>query len=204
MDWQRILGEALVLAPPFLAGLTFHELAHGMVADRLGDPTPRAAGRLTLNPLKHLDPLGVVFFFLVKIGWAKPVQVNPGYFRNPERDMMLVALAGPAANLVLAVLSALLLRGLLLLPLPAAMELVLLMLAASVWINVMLAVFNLLPVPPLDGSRILRGVLPRGLRPLFDGLERWGFLLLLLLFYTGVIGKVLRPIMNLGHRLLLP
>lgn len=108
---NHFITELLLLAPPLLFALTFHEFAHGLVAYRLGDPTAKAAGRLTLNPLKHLDPLGTIAFFFIKIGWAKPVPVNPGYFKNPKKDMLWVALAGPATNLVLAVVSAALTKG---------------------------------------------------------------------------------------------
>ncbi|MDD5759058.1 MAG: site-2 protease family protein, partial [Desulfobulbaceae bacterium] len=104
---MNFIQEFILTAPPFVFALTLHEFAHGYVAHRLGDDTAARLGRLTLNPLKHLDLLGVVAFFLIKIGWAKPVPVNPRYFRNPRQDMMWVSLAGPGANLFLAVISAL-------------------------------------------------------------------------------------------------
>ncbi len=109
-DLQALLLQIIILAPPFLFALTVHELAHGYIAYRLGDPTAKEAGRLTMNPLKHLDPLGVLAFIIMKIGWAKPVPVDPRYFRNPRKDMLSVALAGPASNLLLAIASALLLQ----------------------------------------------------------------------------------------------
>ena len=110
MDINQKIIEFLLLAPPFLFALTFHELAHGYVAWRLGDPTAKDAGRLTMNPIKHIDPLGALAFIIMKIGWAKPVPVNPTYFRNPHQGMLQVALAGPGANLLLAVVSAVLAR----------------------------------------------------------------------------------------------
>ncbi|MDD3619791.1 MAG: site-2 protease family protein [Desulfobulbaceae bacterium] len=205
MDMQHLLQQLIILAPPFLFALTFHELAHGYVAWNLGDPTARNAGRLTMNPLKHLDPLGVLAFIIMKIGWAKPVPVNPVYFRDPRKGMLLVALAGPGANMVLAVASALLVKLLLMFPflpmfvlMPVAQ-----MLAASVWINVMLAVFNILPIPPLDGSKILMGILPPDMARSYEKLEPFGFILLLVLFYLGIISKVIMPIIRFANTLLL-
>jgi Zn-dependent protease len=206
MDINRIIQEIIILAPPFLFALTFHELAHGYVAWRLGDPTARNAGRLTMNPLKHLDPLGVLAFIIMKIGWAKPVPVNPVYFRDPRQGMLLVALAGPGANMLLAVASAILVKLLLMLhpiiPLFVLRPLAQ-MLAASVWINVMLAVFNLLPIPPLDGSKILLGILPPEMARSYEKLEPFGFIILLVLFYLGVISPVIMPIIRFANNLLL-
>ena len=206
MDINHILQQIIILAPPFLFALTFHELAHGYVAWRLGDPTAKNAGRLTMNPLKHLDPLGVLAFIIMKIGWAKPVPVNPAYFRDPRQGMLLVALAGPGANMLLAVASAILVK--LLLTLHPFIPLFVLnplaqMLAASVWINVMLAVFNLVPIPPLDGSKILAGVLPPEMARGYEKLEPFGFILLLILFYLGLISQAIMPIIRFANNLLL-
>lgn len=157
-----------IMAVPFLVGITCHEVAHGWVSYLLGDPTPRLAGRLTANPLRHLDPLGTLALVLTQaIGWAKPVPVDPRYYASPRRDMVLVALAGPAANLVVAFAFALLFWGLESLPVDwstpqaafwgrplAGIAL------AGVSINVALAVFNLLPIPPLDGSKVVAWLLP--------------------------------------------
>lgn len=204
-DLQALLLQIIILAPPFLFALTVHELAHGYIAYRLGDPTAKEAGRLTMNPLKHLDPLGVLAFIIMKIGWAKPVPVDPRYFRNPCKDMLSVALAGPASNLLLAIASALLLQVLVRFPfLPLAIIQPLAhMLVASVWINLMLAVFNLLPIPPLDGSKILMGILPPQAAYNYARLEPFGFVLVLVLFYTGVIGKIIMPIIHFSNNLLL-
>jgi Zn-dependent protease len=202
MDIHSIVRDIAILAPPFLLALTLHELAHGLVAHRLGDPTPARLGRLTLNPLKHLDPIGVLAFLVVKIGWAKPVPVNPAYFRNPERGMLWVALAGPGANMLLALASAL---GAKLLPLTAALMPgfilwpAMQMLVASIWINLMLAVFNLLPVPPLDGSKILASLLPKGPAASLARVEPYGFIIIIALFYTGTLQKVLLPIISFAH-----
>lgn len=208
---DNFISQLIILAPPLLFALTIHEFAHGFVASRLGDPTARDAGRLTLNPLKHLDPLGTIAFFFIKIGWAKPVPVNPSYFKNPRKDMLWVALAGPATNLAVAVASAILTKGIWLLatilPYSAAIEAILVplnaMLIASVWINLVLCIFNFLPIPPLDGSRILMGLLPDRLALSYMRVERFGFILILILAFSGILSKVIVPIISFAHSLLL-
>ncbi|MBU1042306.1 MAG: site-2 protease family protein [Proteobacteria bacterium] len=173
-----------ILAVPLLLGLTCHELAHGLVALSLGDPTAKLAGRLTMNPIRHLDPMGAIAFILANIGWAKPVPVNPMYFKRPMRDMMLVSLAGPGANFLLALLFAGLFH--VLLPqaitrpeLASVLHPLVLIGQAGVVVNLMLAFFNLLPIPPLDGSNILAWLLPDNLAYKFLSLGRYGFMLLL-------------------------
>lgn len=200
--------EFFLLLPPLLLAVVFHELAHGWVAWRLGDPTPKAAGRLTLNPLKHLDPFGTLVLFLTQaIGWARPVPVNPSYFRHPRQDMMWVGLAGPGANFLLAFILAFLYRALPLWASPFAwilgakgLKLLATMLILGVQINIGLAVFNLLPVPPLDGSRVLAGILPPSLAYIYLRYEYLGLVVLLVLVFTGVIGKIILPtIIGLTH-----
>lgn len=208
---EKFIAELILLAPPLLLALTLHEVAHGYVAYRLGDPTARALGRLSLNPLKHLDPLGTIAFFFIKFGWAKPVPVNPRYFKNPKRDMLWVALAGPATNLTLAVASAALAKALwfvaAILPYSTAAEVILVplngMLIASVWINLVLCIFNFLPIPPLDGSRILVGLLPNQMAASFIKLEPYGFVIVLALAFTGVLGKIIIPVISFANGLLL-
>jgi len=205
MDINHTIQQIILLAPPFLLALTFHELAHGYVAWRLGDPTAKNAGRLTMNPLKHLDPLGVIAFVIMKIGWAKPVPIDPRYFKDPQKGMLLVALAGPGANVLLAIASALFLQIVIRLP---AMPMFLLqplagMLVASIWINIMLAVFNCLPIPPLDGSKVLMGILPLEAARSYARLEPFGFIVLLVLFYTGIIPQIIGPIISFANNLLL-
>ena len=206
MNLSQTIQEIAVLAPPFLFALTVHEYAHGLIALRFGDPTASRLGRLTLNPLKHLDPIGVFCFIIMKIGWAKPVPVDPRYFKNPARDLLLVSLAGPGANLLIAVASGLALQ--LLLPIATLLPHFLLwpllqMTAASVWINIMLAVFNLIPIPPLDGSKVLLGLLPPALIPAYRKIEPFGFVILLALFYTGIIPKIIIPIISFANSLIM-
>ncbi|MBC8317968.1 MAG: site-2 protease family protein [Desulfobulbaceae bacterium] len=202
---MNMIQQIAIIAPPLLFALTIHEYSHGYVASRLGDPTAKNMGRLTLNPLKHLDPLGVLAFIIMKIGWAKPVPVDPRYFKNPMKDMLWVALAGPTANLITAIASSLAAQILaatatfipkvILLPLFQ-------MIAASIWINIILAIFNLVPIPPLDGSKVLMGLLPPRHAASFARLEPFGFLILLALFYTGILQKVLSPIISFAEKII--
>ena len=203
------LRQLTILVVPVLLAITFHELAHGWVADRLGDPTPRLSGRLTFNPIKHLDLVGtLVFLFTRMIGWAKPVPVNPHNFRNPRQDMIWVALAGPLTNLALAAASALAFRGLEWLafsPYSSAVILtpVLHMARASVIINVGLAVFNIIPIPPLDGSRVLSGLLPYREALAYSRLEPYGFIILLALLFVGAIDWAIYPVIVASLKLFL-
>ncbi|MGE5552637.1 MAG: site-2 protease family protein [Betaproteobacteria bacterium] len=187
-------------AVAFLLALSVHELAHGYVSAKLGDPTPRWARRLTLNPLAHLDPLGTLVFLITSltaprtgfaIGWAKPVPVDPRYYRDPRRGLTLVGLAGPLANLVLALLFALPIR---LRAIPAGADLLAMFLLLNILVNIGLAVFNLLPVPPLDGSKLLAGLVPLRLSAWVRQMESYGPFLLLLLLFTGVADLFLQPL----------
>ena len=201
----NLIQQIAIMAPPFLLAITFHEFCHGYVAWRLGDPTAHNAGRLTMNPIRHLDPLGVLAFIIMKIGWAKPVPINASYFRNPVKDMMWVAAAGPAANLTLALVSALAIK-LLAMTEPFMPRSILVplynMVAISIWFNLVLCIFNLLPIPPLDGSRIITRFLPSRGAMLFYKLEPFGFIVLLILFYLGIIGKVIMPLTQFAHGLI--
>jgi Zn-dependent protease len=184
------IREVVILVPVFLLALTVHEFAHAWVANRLGDPTARLQGRLTLSPLAHLDPIGTVAIFLINFGWARPVPVDARYFKNPRRDMILVAAAGPASNLLLAVVMASVFSAV---PWNAMdpqwgwlAEPVAQVLWLGVPVNLVLLVFNLLPIPPLDGSRVLSGLLPLRQALAFSRLEPYGFLLIFLLFVSGL------------------
>ena len=207
---ESYIQRISIMAVPILLAVTFHEVAHGMVAYRLGDPTAKNAGRLTLNPLAHLDLVGTLVFLITRmIGWAKPVPINPLYFKNPRKGMLWVALAGPATNMVIAVLSAFVLRWLLNLNLPAESQWnavlipIIGMAQTSVYLNVGLAVFNVIPIPPLDGGRIMVGILPEKQAMSYAKLESFGFILLLLLIFSGVVQYVVFPIILVIVRLLL-
>ncbi len=210
MDFVSIIQKILILTPPILFAVTIHEMAHGWAAYRLGDPTAKLAGRLTLNPVKHLDPVGTFVFFVTQaIGWAKPVPVNPYNFSNPRQGMMWVSLAGPGANLLVAALSAFFLRTFwgaahtvgpaghfFAVPLTA-------MAYISVQINVGLAIFNLLPIPPLDGSKVLAALLPASMLGWYHQFERYGFFIILLLVFTGITGRIIVPLIFSINRFLL-
>lgn len=186
------LEGLLISLPAILLALSFHEFSHGFVAYKMGDPTPKYQGRLTLNPMAHLDPIGTLLLIFARFGWAKPVMVNPLNFRgNKQRGMLLVALAGPVSNLLLAFLGGLLLY------------LVLKYNMHEYWkgltfeflkINVSLALFNLIPVPPLDGSKILAGLLPSSIQHLVYQLEAYGPIILILLIITNALDKILWPL----------
>lgn len=204
-----------IAAVPALLGIILHEVAHGWVAARRGDPTAAQLGRLTLNPLPHIDPTGLLVFAMTSLtgsfvfGWAKPVPVNPRYFRNPVRDMMLVALAGPVTNFVLALVFAIVLR-LVVNVLPpsewggdSSYLFVLSMLQAGIVINCGLAWLNLLPIPPLDGSKVLAYFLPPRVAWSYMSAERYGFVILLLLLLTGGLGYVLGPLVRTSAEVLL-
>ncbi|MFQ6615790.1 MAG: site-2 protease family protein [Fidelibacterota bacterium] len=187
-----MVNQFILLIPAILVAITFHEYAHGWVALRLGDPTARAAGRLTLNPVSHLDPVGTLMFFLVHFGWARPVPVDPTYFRDPKQGMVRVAVAGPVINMVLAFLSGLAVTGLLVsgLGYTAGMAAVTTMLVLSLKINLALAVFNLLPIPPLDGSKVLYGLLPPRYEGIAHDVEMYGPWVLVGLIVLGRLSGV--------------
>ncbi len=199
---MQSIYSMLIALPAILIALTFHEYAHGQVADWLGDDTPYYQGRLTLNPLPHIDWIGFFALLFLHFGWAKPVQVNPYNFKktNIKTGMMLVSVAGPAINLLLAMVGMIALRLLGFDPQTGlyggSMSAVVQMIIPLVQINIILAVFNLIPVPPLDGSKILAGLLPDKGASFIYSLEQFGPLLLLLLIFTNLAGKIIWPIYN--------
>ena len=207
MDLNQIVQLIAVLALPLLFAITVHEAAHGWVANRLGDHTALMLGRVTFNPLKHIDPVGTVIVPLAILllstlsgatflfGWAKPVPVDWRKLNHPRRDMALVALAGPGANLLMALFWGLMIKlGVMLIGTSdwVAMPLVY-MGAAGVLINLVLMTLNLFPLLPLDGGRVLASLLPPRLAYRFSRLEPYGLIILLLLIFTGVLGRILLP-----------
>jgi Zn-dependent protease len=228
MDIAHTIQVAVVMAPPIIFSIILHEVAHGWVAESLGDRTARLMGRLTLNPLPHIDPIGTIFLPLMLIlmkskflfGWAKPVPVNFRNLRNPKRDMIFVAVAGPATNLILALFCTVIYT--ILVKLYPSLKLVfhifistlkipswgqesvvsflatplVLMAGTAVVINILLMLFNLIPLPPLDGGRIMVGLLPPGKAMALAKIEPYGFLILILLIMSGVLNYTLWPLFD--------
>ncbi|HIJ94570.1 MAG TPA: site-2 protease family protein [Desulfuromonadales bacterium] len=204
------LKLSVMLVPGMLA-IVCHEVSHGYMAWRFGDPTARMLGRLTLNPIKHIDIIGTLMIFFIGIGWAKPVPVVFENLRNPKRDMIWVAAVGPITNMILATISAFLLRGLVSVSNPAVsgsalamlIEPLVLMLAFSVYINLLLAIFNMIPVPPLDGGRVMVGLLPPRQAAALSRLEPYGMIIIIVLvFFTNMFTYVISPFLHLGVQLL--
>jgi Zn-dependent protease len=206
IDFTELLVAFVVL----IASLTFHEAAHAWTASKLGDPTARMLGRLTLNPAAHIDPIGTIVFPLLAmitgfplIGWAKPVPVDMRHLRHPRRDFAVVAAAGPISNLILAA------GGVLVFMLwnadaaSAGRELLAVALIRFILLNVLLAVFNMIPIPPLDGGNVLMGVLPEQMAAAVDRLRPWGFLLLYGLMLSGMLSAIIFPVQRAVLELLL-
>jgi Zn-dependent protease len=187
---------------PVLFAITLHEAAHGWVANKLGDPTAKQLGRITINPIKHIDPIGtiVVPLFLAMIspfvmGWAKPVPVEPRYFKSPLVDMALVAVAGPVSNFLMACIWAMFIKlAYLSLEMSQFLTFLVEMGKNGIIINIVLMVLNLLPIPPLDGGRVMAGVLPPRIALPYMQLERFGMIIILLLLVSGILGKIMWPI----------
>ena len=182
----------ILMTPVILFSLTVHEYSHGRMALRLGDDTAQRLGRLSFNPLRHLDILGVLFFYFVGFGWAKPVPVDPRNFEHPRRDMMYVAIAGPLSNIALAVCCSFFIRLI-----SPEFSYLFVILAYGIWINVALAIFNMLPMYPLDGSSVLKGMVSQKIAEGMTNLDRFGAFLILGVFlldhfaHTGILETIL-------------
>jgi Zn-dependent protease len=212
MEELTLVQRIAIWALPLVFAVTVHEAAHGWVADRLGDPTARQLGRITFNPIPHIDPVGTILVPLLMlsftgflIGWAKPVPVAVQRLRSPKRDMAVVAAAGPAVNLAMALIwtLVLLLVHRLIQSMPVVAEPLLLMAVAGVFVNLVLMAINLLPVPPLDGGRVVTGLLPMAAARVYARIEPFGMIILILLLISGVIGMILGPVV-FGSIQLLP
>ncbi len=209
-SFYHAIQTICVYAIPLIFAITLHESAHGWAAGRLGDPTATMLGRVTINPIPHIDPIGTIAvpgaLLLMSaltggggllFGWAKPVPINPRYFRNPLKAMTITAAAGPLSNLLQMIFWALLLKAL------AAVgfydKFVISVCAAGISVNLMLMAFNLIPIPPLDGGRIVRGLLPRQAGMAFDKIEPYGFMILLVLMVGGGLSFFVRPFLLFGQ-----
>jgi len=201
--------QIILMIPMLLFAVIAHEVAHGYVAYRCGDPTAKLAGRLTLNPVPHIDLFGTILFPAILllssspflIGWAKPVPVNPSYFRNPSRDHLYVSLAGVCTNLLLA-LACTIVLGIIARITGSTGGALALMLQYGILINVILAAFNILPIPPLDGSWVAYHLLPRNLAENYRRLFPYGFIILMVLLMTGVLHKMISPLYMLIMQIL--
>lgn len=214
MDLSTIIRQIIISVFPILIAITFHELSHGFAANKLGDPTAKMMGRLTLNPIAHIDPFGTILMPLMLIvfthgqfvfGYAKPVPINPMNFKNPKKDMAISAAAGPAMNIALAIGSKLVLRFILdplsvVLPEPVVSTILaplIMIFQSSVVVNIVLAVFNMIPIPPLDGGRVLTGFLPYKQAASFSRIEPYGFIIVILLIVTGIANYFVVPLISL-------
>jgi len=201
------LPVALVI---FFFAIVIHECAHAWMASRCGDNTARYAGRITLNPLPHIDPIGTIILPLLLIlsgssfviGWAKPVPINPLNFNNPRADLVRVGASGPLSNIGLAIGSSFLVWIFSYLPVGEIKNSIIIILLFSVLINLLLAVFNLLPIPPLDGSQILSGLLPDHLARRYETFSRYGFIIIFLLLLTGLLWAIILPIVQFLYKIL--
>ena len=182
--------------PGIVIAMVIHEYSHARVAYALGDFTPRLQGRLTLNPVAHVDPIGLLMLFLVHFGWAKPVQINPLNFKNPRCDDILVSLAGPASNLIVSFVALIILVLLAKFNFPLTEGLLVVFNLIIVY-NINFAIFNMLPIPPLDGSHILRNLLPYEMAQAYERLERYSFIFLLIIIATPILSYVFVPLQRL-------
>jgi Zn-dependent protease len=217
MESTQIIG-LIISALPILIAITFHEVSHGYVAYKLGDPTAKMLGRLTLNPIPHIDLFGTIILPLMLyyftngrfvFGYAKPVPINPMNFKKPREGMAISAAAGPVTNMLLAAASFMILRGLII-PVgavspetvaDAVLRPLAMIMQSSIVVNVVLAVFNMIPIPPLDGGRVLTGLLPYKQAMSFSRIEPFGFIIVIVLIYSGIANRIIMPFIAFFLRL---
>jgi len=192
-DIGDFLMNLIAGLPGLIIAMTIHEYSHARVAYALGDYTPKMQGRLTLNPVAHVDPIGLLMLFIVHFGWAKPVQINPMNFSNPRRDDILVSLAGPASNLIVSFVALIVLVLMAKMDFPLS-EGLLVVFNLIIIYNINFAIFNMLPIPPLDGSHILRNLLPYELARGYEQLERYSFIFLIIIIATPILHYVFVPL----------
>lgn len=195
---SSIFSTLIYTIPAVLIAIILHEWAHGFISYKLGDPSPKLEGRLSLNPLKHLDPVGTLCLLFFRFGWAKPVQVNPNYYKDHKMGMMLTALAGPVMNFIVAFLSLTIIFVVAkfnpyfnIYPIG---NYIINVLIYTAMLSISLGVFNLIPIPPLDGSKVLFSILPEDLYFAYMKYERYGMILLVILLYSGLFNNILGPI----------
>lgn len=204
IDLEKIIYNIAVWAIPVLFAITVHEVAHGWMANKLGDGTARMLGRLSLNPIKHIDPIGTILvpivlliFSPIVFGWAKPVPVDMRNFQNPRRDMAIVAIVGPLSNVVMAVFwVAFLFVTQAMISDPAIAKGLQSMAVAGMLINIVLFAFNLIPIPPLDGGRVLSGLVPAKVSDFLDKVEPYGFFIVIALVYMGAFEPIIMPVIQ--------
>lgn len=207
-----LLQKIAIWAIPVIFAITIHEAAHGWIANKLGDKTALILGRITLNPIKHIDLMGTIIVPVICLsvsnfifGWAKPVPVNYRNLHQPRRDMALVALGGPISNFIMALFWGAIIKVGFILIANNTVEnnFLVLMGQAGVLINLVLGILNLLPIPPLDGSRVVSSVLPAKISFMYNKIENLGFLLLIVLMFSGILGKILGPFINFGFQIII-
>lgn len=198
------LFNLLLSLPGILIAISFHEMAHGFAADSMGDPTPKNAGRLTINPLRHIDPLGLLSMLLFRFGWAKPVPINPIYFKNRKKGIIIVSLSGVLTNLLLGFIG----MAATIAVIPFGNQTLIMILQYIYIYNILFAVFNIIPIPPLDGSQVLMMFLSPKAQEKYFSFQRYGMILIFVLAWTGILGMIINPVVtgieNLFLSILLP